>query len=218
MERPVIFCTAYIPHEVDFPRYAYWANYYREAFPDIPLHMFHDGPVHPKYPKFLESLGVHFHVLTPHLGRNYDRGNGYFPGWKRAYAYALHYLWNFGYTSIILLESDLYIRKPFLFKFRHDYFTRPGFSAGWCKRHSFIEPSLQVINDPNIALDLHAAFKTDAIQQSDMEAEFQIRHVSVPAIISVGERLEVEVELYLRMQELEYFAQFHYATWSHHLE
>ena len=215
----VIFGTAYIPNESELPRYINWVNYYKKAFPDIPLHLFHDGPIDPKFANCLTTLGCNFHVLTPHLGRNILRGNGYFPGWKRSYSRALHELWNVGYETIIFLESDLYIRKPFINKFRNEYFTLPGFNTGWCKRHAFIETSLQVINDSNIALDLHALFKSDVVQESDLEAEFQIRNLHKSNIISIGERLEVEVDLMLQMKDqFEYFAQFHYTTWAKFLE
>lgn len=209
MGKTLIFCTAFLS-DGSIRRYENWHAYYKELFPDADLYMFHDGPVRDKG---LRSRSLPIVELTPHLGR---KNIEIFPGWRRSFLEGLRFGITNSYTSIVHLESDLFIKK----KYRDMYlgfFRTEGHYVGFSRRYSLIEPAIQVFNDSTaIGKMIHFFEKKENIY-SKIIAEWQIITITKPEIGFYGERVEdMDIEKIDR-PELEYFAQCDYDLHKDHL-
>lgn len=213
----LIFCTSFIDGGMDHParRWMLWFDYYRSMFPNYELRAFNDGPVPGGYDRRRYPVSE----LTPHLGRRMEARGWGFPGWRRSFREALRYAEAKGYTRVIHIESDLYIRRRFQRKYAAA-FRQTGYYTGYSRKFAVIESALQVINDPALIRQLIEYFESDShLVDEGLASEAQLASIRYPNDdLFVGERLEGDISSILKDRRIEYYAQCDYDRYQRCIE
>ena len=198
--------------ESNMRRYIDWINYYGEMFPEHDLILVNDGDSREE-----RLLSASIMNMVPELYAerivfifNKDRlgrkQNTIFPGWRRSFREGLRYATSTGYDKIAFIETDLYIREKFIEKYAKVMFT-DGYYSGYDKKCGFMEPSIQVLNNPELVDEIIKYYDDELALNSDVASELQLQRAFNPNPIFIGERLDIHSD---NMDSYEYYGQCNY--------
>lgn len=145
--KPLVFCTAIAEYR---DRCRDWRNHYYDLFDgNVDLLIVADGPFEP-------VAGTKSLQFDKRLGR---RDLFVFPGWLRSFSRALEWADEQGYSQVLHVESDCWIRSSGKAELIAQM-RLPEYATAFCRQYNFPEAAVQVVNSPDIRRRLAANFRT----------------------------------------------------------
>jgi hypothetical protein len=127
-----------------------------------------------------------------------------FPGWRKSFREGLKYARKNSYDRIVFIESDLYIRKKFINRFK-ELFDKDGYFAGYDRKYRMMETSLQILNNKNTVNTLIDLFESKDNLYTSTPTEYLMKRVAHPKFLKEkGIRVEGGVK---KMSKWMYYAQ-----------